>query len=68
MTWLAFAQLWKGRVIEAVAQPDPVTLALEEVHMCPDPDCADCAAEFECVACVGEDGEGPCEDEGGVLV
>ena len=37
-------------------------------RVCADPDCADCAAEFECVACMEEDGEGPCEDEGGVLV
>ena len=37
-------------------------------RVCADPDCADCAAEFECVACMGGDGEGSCEDEGGVLV
>ena len=37
-------------------------------RVCADPDCADCAAEFACVACMEEDGEGPCEDEGGVLV
>ena len=46
---------------------------VREVHkpgsrVCADPDCADCAAEFECVACMGGDGEGSCEDEGGVLV
>ena len=46
----------------------PGAFASRGMHMCTDPDCADCAAEFECVACVGEDGEGPCEDEGGVLV
>ncbi|EOD27545.1 hypothetical protein EMIHUDRAFT_443157 [Emiliania huxleyi CCMP1516] len=39
----------------------PGAFASRDMHMCPDPDYADCAAEFECMACVGE-------DEGGVLV
>ena len=37
----------------------PGAFASRGKYMCTDPDCADCAAEFECVACV---------DEGGVLV